>query len=121
MTKDNFEKTEAFNELSDYLEYKYYSIGRKLGRRLPGSIRSVQNKKLYRVRKGEPSSIILVDKGILAPLKKKYVSYNLAKGIQDIEDPSARAALSVVGALAIFSFARNTLHIGACRLVLTPV
>jgi hypothetical protein len=107
-------KTSRYKDLKDYIDFKILSLTRQ--------IRNYDFKKMVKRYKPSKSVIaeakkkhnvsILVEDGLVSPMRAKVQSYTLASAIDSIKNPTTRDLVRAIGLPVITYFAMGPLGLG---------
>jgi hypothetical protein len=107
-----FEKTEAYADLKDFIQYKILSLTQELR---PGDYQ-VQLKSLapasevlHRLKQKRPNVVLILEEGMIPSKKGQPFNFGIKGALNAVKDPTAKAFIATVGVESLTIFAMNKL------------
>ncbi len=110
-------KSEQYEKTKNFLVYKILSLAKKRQRwkynKLKKKLRPSEQV-LARLDK-KINTTIVIDTGLVSPLKGENLSFNLKSAIENVENPAAAAFIAGIGVPVLTYFAMGPLGLGAVK------
>lgn len=110
-------KSEQYQKTKDYIAYKILSLAKKRQRWKFSKLKKKlkPSKAVLDKIAQKNNTTILIESGLIAPLKAESVSYNLRSAIENVDNPAAATFIAAVGVPVLTYFAMGPLGLGAVK------